>query len=62
MTKDKKFQMRCDQEFLDELDWLSKESGLSRSGSTELAVKQYRYVAALVKQHHELIKQLKDQL
>jgi hypothetical protein len=62
MTKDKTFQMRCDQEFLDELDWLSNGLGLSKASSVITAVKQYRYVVKLVEQHQALIKQLKDQL
>ena len=62
MTKDKTWQMRCDDEFMDCLEELSEGLGLSKAGSCALAVKQYMYVVELVKKHHELLDKLKDDL
>jgi hypothetical protein len=62
MTKDKTFQMRCDQEFLDDLQALKDALGLSKAASISMAVKQYIYVADLVRKHQELIDKLKDDL
>jgi hypothetical protein len=62
MTKNKTFQMRCDQEFLDDIEWLSKGLGLSKAASVIMAVKQYPYVVELTVKHQELLAKLKDDI
>jgi hypothetical protein len=46
MTRDKKFQMRCEQEFLDLIDSLRKELGMSRTEFIEFAVRLFPALSA----------------
>ena len=57
MTKDFKFQMRCDEVFMDNLQWLSNELGLPKSQSVEIAVNLF---PELVKLYAKLEKAVAD--
>lgn len=46
MTKDKKLQIRCSQEFLDVLDELSAAFGMSKTGVIEFAIGLFPTLAA----------------
>ena len=62
MTKDKKFSMRVDQVFMDNLNWLSKEMGLSKAASIELVVNLYPELVRMYARHQELLDELKATL
>ena len=62
MTKDKKFSMRVDQTFIDNLTWLSKEMGLSKAASIELVVNLYPELVKMYAKHQQLLDDLKDKL
>ena len=62
MTKDKKFSMRVDQVFMDNLTWLSNELGLSKAASIELAVNLYPELVKMYTKHQELLDELKANL
>ncbi len=62
MTKDKKFSMRVDQIFMDNLNWLSKEMGLSKAASIEIAVSIYPELVKMYAKHQQLLDDLKDKL
>lgn len=62
MTKDKTFQMRCDNIFMDNLNWLSDEMGLSKAGTVELVVNLYPELVKMYAKHQQLLDDLKDKL
>ena len=62
MTKNKKFQMRCTQQFLDDLDELSKEMGLSRAATIELTINIYPSLVELMNKHELMLAKLKEEL
>ena len=57
MKRDKNFNMRTDQIFRDNLEWLSNELGLSRTQSVEIAVNLF---PELVKMYTKLDQMVKD--
>jgi hypothetical protein len=57
MTKDKRFMMRCDQQFLDTLARLSDEMGVSKSQFIEITVGIY---PSLVDMYNKLDKMIAD--
>jgi hypothetical protein len=60
MTKDKKFQMRCTQQFLDDLDGLGESIGLkSRSATIELTINIYPALVKMMRQHEDMLAKLK---
>jgi len=62
MTKDKTFQMRCDDVFMDNLNWLSREMGLSKAATVELVVNLYPELVKMYAKHQELLEELKSRL
>ena len=62
MTKDKKFSMRVDQIFMDNLNWLSDEMGLSKAATIELVVNLYPELVKMYAKHQELLEELKSKL
>ena len=56
-NKDGTFSMRTDEIFRDNLTWLSKEMGLSKSESVEIAVNLF---PELVKMYAKLDQMIKD--
>ena len=62
MTKDKKFSMRVDRVFMDNLTWLSKELGLSKAATIELVVNLYPELVKMYAKHQQLLDDLKDNL
>ena len=63
MTKDKKFQMRCTQQFLDDLDELTNAIGLkSRSAVVELTISIYPALVKMMQQHESMVAKLKEEL
>ena len=63
MTKDKKFQMRCDQQFLDDLDHITEALGFkSRAATIELTISIYPGLVQLMNTHQQLLDDLKDKL
>ncbi len=57
MNKDKRFTMRTDDQFRENLEWLSKELGISKSQSVETAVNIF---PELVKMYAKLEQMIKD--
>ena len=62
MTKDKKFSMRCSQDFLDDLTTLSKEMGLSRAATVELTINIYPALVKLMIKHEDMLAKLREDL
>ena len=62
MNRDKRFTMRTDQIFRDNLEWLSKEMGLSKTQTIELVINLYPELVKMYARHEQLIKDLKDRL
>jgi hypothetical protein len=62
MTKDKKFQMRCTQQFLDDLDSLSNEMGLSRAATIELTISIYPALIRTMNKHESMLAKLKEEI
>lgn len=62
MNKDKRFTMRADQVFMDNLNWLSKELGLSKAATIELVVNLYPELVKMYAKHQQLLDDLKDKL
>jgi hypothetical protein len=62
MTKDKFFNMRCSQQFLDDLDELSKGLGLSKAATIELTINIYPGLVRLMNKHEQMLAQLKEEL
>lgn len=62
MTKDKKFQMRCTQSFLDTLADLSKGMGVPKGQVVEVCVNIFPAIVELQQKLDKLIKDAKDSL
>lgn len=62
MTKDKYFNMRCSQDFLNDLTALSKEMGLSRASTIELTISIYPALIKLMNKHEIMLAKLKEEL
>ena len=62
MTKDKTFSMRCDQGFLDTLDRLSEQMGLSKSQVVEITVAIYPELVAMYNKLDRMIADAKCNL
>jgi hypothetical protein len=62
MTKNRTFQMRCDQKFLDTLDDISRGMGLSKSLTIEVIVNFYPELVKLQLKLERMIQEAKDQL
>jgi len=62
MTKSNKFQMRCDDTFVSNLEWLSKELGVSKSESVEIAVNLFPTLVTMYAKLEQMIKDTKDAL
>ena len=60
--KDKIFTMRTDSIFRDNLNWLSKEMGLSKAATVELVVNLYPELVKMYAKHQELLEELKSKL
>ena len=62
MTKNKKFQMRCSQQFLDTLDWISEGMGLSRSSTVEVIINFYPELVRMQQKLERMIQEARDTL
>ena len=62
MTKNKTFQMRCDQEFLDTLDELAKEMHMSKASTVDVAVKIFPGLVQLQSKLERMIQEAREQL
>jgi enolase len=62
MTKSNKFQMRCDDVFVSNLDWLSKELGVSKSESVEIAVNLFPTLVEMYAKLEQMVKDTKANL
>ena len=60
--KDKVFTMRTDIIFRDNLNWLSREMGLSKGATIELVVNLYPELVKMYAKHQELLEELKSKL
>lgn len=60
--KDKRFHMRCDQQFLDDLDKLSEAMGVSKSQFVEIAIGIFPSLIEMQQKLDNLIKNAKDSL
>ena len=57
-----KFQMRCDDVFMENLNWLANELGLSKTMAVEIAVNLYPELVKMYAKHQKLLDELKDKL
>ena len=62
MTKDKTYSMRCDQHFLDTLDHLSEQMGVSKSQVVEITIGIYPSLVELYDKLDTMIREAKDNL
>ena len=62
MTKDKTFSMRCDGHFLDTLDHLSEQMGVSKSQVVEITIGIYPSLIELYDKLDRLVQDTKDNL
>ena len=62
MTKDKKFQMRCDDTFITNLEWLSEGLGVSRAQAVEIAVNLFPELVKMYQKLETMVKEAKEAL
>ena len=62
MARDKRFSMRTDQVFRDNLEWLSKEMGLPKTQCVEIAVNLFPDLVRLYAKLEKQVSDIKDNL
>jgi len=62
MTKSKTFQMRVTPEFMDSLEWLAREMGVSKALAVEVAVNTYPAVIKMMQKHEVMLAKLKNEI
>ena len=60
--RDKNFNMRTDQTFRDNLDWLSKELGLPKTQCVEIAVNLFPELVKLYAKLEQQVQEIKTNL